>query len=174
MKSIPDWENVKPSADFSALPAGGYVAKIVAVTDNEKKEYLDIVFDIAEGPEAGRFSDDWGKEHPYAHHFIRSYKNDAKVLGMFKSFTNAVEESNSGYSWTFKEQTLVGKLIGIVVGYEEYDNDRGERKTRTYVKSLKTVQQIREGDYTVPDLKRLPAVDAPEGFTPMSDDELPF
>ena len=160
---------------FERLPAGGYVCKIVAVEDKPEKSYLSIVYDIAEGDRKGFYSDDWGKEHPVAHRFVASYKDSA--LGMFKGRLKAIDESN-GTAFAdaatdgLNENGLVGKLVGLVIGYEEYISDRGEIRQRSYVKNVLPVEKIRKGEYKVPDLKVLtsapiqePAGEAPEGFS---------
>ena len=87
--------------------------------------------------------------------------------------TNFVEKAEKG----FPEQQLVGKGVGILLGYEEYVNYRGEIRERSRVAATRSVDAIRSGDYKVPELKKIvPAADvpatAPEGFT--ADDELPF
>lgn len=181
MKPITNWEDIPMSTEKSRLAADGYVITITEVKDEPAKEYLSITYDIAEGPEKGRYSDDWGKEHPYAHRFIRSYKETAK--GMFKSFIGAVEASNKGFDWlkaNWNEAKLVGKLVGIVLGEEEYESDRGETKTRLYVRTVTSADAIREGRYTVPELKKLakkadfsPAPDVTFG-APAADEDLPF
>lgn len=170
---------------FERLPAGGYVCKITAVEDVTEKDYLSIVFDIAEGDRKGFYSDEWGQNHPYAHRFILSYKESA--LGMFKGRLKAIDESNCTEFVKeavagLKEQQLVGKLVGLVIGYEEYASDRGDTRTRTYVKSVLSVDKIRSGDFKVPELKRLegaaaPAItehagEAPAGFS--WGDDVPF
>jgi hypothetical protein len=178
MKPITNWNDIQTSGDFKALEPGGYVIKIETVTDNEAKKYLDIIYDIAEGPEKGRYADDWGKDHPYAHRLVRSYKESA--LGMFKGFIKAVDESNgTNFSEQAKtginEKELVGKIVGVVIGQEEYQNDYGDIKLRLTVRSVKSAQDIREGKYNIPDVKKLKdevKVEAPEGF--VHDDDLPF
>ena len=173
------YDDAEASGTFERIPAGGYVAKITEVKDETKKEYLRVVYDIAEGPQKGFYSDDWGKEHPFAHNFILSYKESA--LGMFKGRLKAIDESN-GTDFVkeavtgLKEQQLVGKLVGVVVGYEEYINDRGELKERSYVKEVRSVDKIRSGDFKVPELKKLEpkAEDPKDGFTPFDELDLPF
>jgi hypothetical protein len=98
---------------------------------------------------------------------------------MFKHFTNCIEESNAGYMWAWDEKSLQGKYIGLVIGYEEYINGSGETKERLYVKDVKTVEQIKQGDFKVPELKKLansPASAPTTNFVPVIDDsdELPF
>lgn len=180
MKPIADFDKVQATGDFERLAPGGYVLKITEATDDPKKEYLKIVYDIAEGPEKGRYSDEWAQKNKYAHAFYRSYKE--KAVGMFKAFTNALEESNDGYKWSWEEATLKGKLIGAVIAEEEYMNDRGEIKTRLYVNSVMSADRIRKGDYRVPALKLYkekpsdgmkPAADV-SFMEKLSDDDLPF
>lgn len=184
MKKISNWKDVRPSGEFERLKAGGYVIRITAATDKADKEYLELLYDIAEGPEAGRFSDSFWADKPYAHRFIRSYKDSA--LGMFKAFTNAVEESNPGYAWDFDEKKLTGKIIGVVLGEEEYRTNRGDVNRRLYVKTVTTADRIRQGDFTVPDVVPLKE-DAHDGMKPapevsfgepvqtsLTDDDYPF
>lgn len=185
MKPIKDWENVVPSNNRAPLQPGGYVIKIQGAVDDPHKEYLKIVYDIAEGDEAGRFSGEWGlnPDNEYAHRFYRSYTEKAK--GMFKQFTQAVEKSNPQYTWDWKEERLVGKRLGVVLAEEEYENNRGEVKTRLYVAGVYTADEIRKGDFKVPALKKLKnqsefskavsgSSSAPEGFEPLTDDDIPF
>lgn len=169
---------------FERLPAGGYVAIITAVEDKPEKEYLSIIFDIAEGEHKGFYSDEWGKEHPLAHRFFMSYKDTA--LGMFKGRLKAIDESNGTKFVTeavkgLKEAQLVGKLVGLVIGYEEYNSDRGDIRERSYVKEVRTVDKIRAGEFKIPELKKLapdqsapsiPAAQPPEGFS--WGDDIPF
>ena len=166
---------------FERLPAGGYVCKITAVTDETAKDYLSVVFDIAEGPSKGFYSDDWGKEHPLAHRFVMSYKETA--LGMFKGRLKAIDESN-GTEFVkeavsgLDEQKLVGKLVGLVIGYEEYESNRGDIRERSYVKEVRSIEKIRSNDFKVPELKRLeakaaPAADPMAGFS-LAEADLPF
>lgn len=177
MKPIKDYDKIQASGDFERLPAGGYVLKIQSATDEPSKEYLRIVYDIAEGPEKGRYLNET-TENDYRHSFIRSYKE--KALGMFKAFTNALEASNPGYKWDWKEGALPGKLLGVVLGYEEYEANDGNVKERLRVVSCMEADRIRKGDFKVPDLKKLskPAGPTPsgipDGFSPLTDQDLPF
>lgn len=186
MKPINNYENVQATTgEFNKLPAGGYICRITLAddvpldTNTGKGDYLKIEFDVASGEYKGyfekqyeRFNSFWGGS------FIRSYKE--KALGMFKHFTNCIEESNAGYMWAWDEKTLQGKYVGLVIGYEEYVNGSGETKERLYVKDVKTVGQIKQGDFKVPELKKL-AVEAPNKIAQSAtfvsiedDDSLPF
>ena len=157
------------TGDFQRLPAGGYIAKIQAVKDVDDKSYLLVTFDIAEGEKRGFFANT-DADHEYLHQFIRSYKET--TLGMFKGFLKAVDNSN-GTNFEpqaekgFAEQQLVGKVIGILVGYEEYVSNRGDVRERMRV-NTRSAETIRSGNFTVPELKKLETGNGGAGTVPVS------
>lgn len=187
MKQINNFENVQATTgEFAKLSTGGYICKITLVDDvsfdasTNKGDYLKIEYDIAVGEfkdyykeQYEKFGNFWGGT------FFRSYKE--KALGMFKHFIDCVEKSNAGFVWTWDEKTLMGKFVGLVLGEEEYENSNGEIKTRLYVSQVKTVEEIKNGDFKVPELKKIkkitpaPSVSAPD-FTVLddTDDGIPF
>lgn len=183
MKRIENYENVQASSGELARPtAGGYICKIIDVEDvpmNEqgKGDYLRIEYDIADGEFKGYYkeqNDHWGGNWNAS--FIRSYKE--KALGMLKHFTNCIEQSNAGYEWDWNEKGLIGKFVGLVLGEEEYKNNAGEIKTKLVVSKIKTVEEIKNGDFKIPAPKKL-AVETQTNdfsFTPLNDviDDLPF
>ncbi len=153
---IMNWESVEESTPFEKPPVGGYVVRITEVEDVSSREYLNVVYDIAEGPYSGFYSDDFGKNNPWAHRFVRSYKETAK--GMFKAFLKRLEESNPRFDlvrWQSRcdERELVGLELGIVLQYEDYTNDKGEDKERLQVVGVYAAQDIRNGDYKLPERK---------------------
>lgn len=159
MRKINDWENIKEGSDFKRLEPNAYVCAIKKVEDFPEKEYLKIYFDIVKGDEKGYFQklydEDSRKEKkwPNAGTFIRSYKESA--LSMFKGFISAVEKSNKNFKWDFNEQKLVKKYIGLIIGDEEYLNQHGKKRTRNYVASVRSLEAIEKGDFTIPALKEL-------------------
>lgn len=155
MQEIKNWKDVKASEDFERLTAGGYVCIIMQAEDEPNKQYLKIQYDIAEGDHKDHWANTSERFGWWGGDFYRSYKQSA--VGMFKGFTNAVEGSNPGYTWNWDEKSLKGKLVGIVLGEEEYTGNDGSVKTRLKVRSVKTVADIREGKFRVPPLKRLEA-----------------
>lgn len=151
-----NWESVEESTPFEKLPAGGYVIKIVDVEDMADKEYLNVVYDIKEGEYSGFYSDDFGRLNPWAHRFVRSYKDSA--AGMFKQFLARLEDSNRDFSissWQRKsdERDLIGLELGIVLQNEQYTNNQGEDKERLNVVGVYAAQDIRNGDYKLPEPK---------------------
>ena len=184
MKVIENYENVQASTgEFARPTAGGYICKIIDVEDvpmNEqgKGDYLRIEYDIADGELKGYYkeqNDRWGGNWNAS--FIRSYKE--KAQGMFKHFTNCIEQSNAGYEWDWNEKGLIGKFVGLVLGEEEYKNSSGEIKTKLTVNQVKTVEDIKNGNFKIPAPKKLVVENSSNNFTaftPVEDlsSDLPF
>lgn len=184
MKKIENYENVQASSgEFARPTAGGYICKIINVEDvpmNEqgKGDYLRIEYDIADGEFKDYYkeqNDRWGGNWNAS--FIRSYKE--KAQGMFKHFINCVEQSNNGFVWDWNEKGLVGKFVGLVLGEEEYENKKGEIKTKLVVKDVKTPFEIKEGNFKIPPIKKLERTQAQtdNGFSPIDNvdtSDLPF
>lgn len=184
MKQINNFENVQATTgEFNKLPAGGYICRITLADDfpfdasTNKGDYLKIEYDIAVGDFKNyykelfdKFGNFWGGT------FFRSYKE--KALGMFKHFIECVEKSNAGFVWSWDEKTLMGKVIGLVLAEEEYEKSDGSVGVRLYVKEVKTVQEIKDGNFKIPELKvlkNIPSAPANNGFTEVdSSDDLPF
>lgn len=177
MKNI-NWNNVSEASD-ARLTAGGYVCGIVRAEDVPEKEYLRIEFDIAEGPYKNYFRDLRDRlnldKWPSGGVLIRSYKEKAQPF--FKSFLTSVQNSNPGYVFQNDEATLSRKLIGMVLGEEEYEYN-GEVKTRLRVSSTHSVKAIRDKDFTVPEKKCLApaATSYTASYEPIDDTsgDLPF
>ena len=145
-----NWASVTASSDegFEKLPAGPYVAVITEATDNETKQYVEIVYDIAEGEHKGYYSDDWGKSHPYAHHIFMSYKDTA--LGMLKGRLEAIQASNPGFdafaAWDAGRLDMFrNRLVGINLQEEEYERNDGDTGIRLNVAQVVDAQKVRDG-----------------------------
>ena len=186
MKKIENYETVQASSgEFARPTAGGYICKIIDVEDvpmdskeKGKGDYLYIEYDIASGDFAGYYKEQFDKfGGNWFASFFRSYKE--KALGMLKHFTNCIEQSNAGYEWDWNEKGLIGKVVGLVLGEEEYKNNAGEIKTKLVVKNIATVEDIKNGNFKVPAPKKL-AVEISNAsindFMPIDDivDDLPF
>lgn len=156
MKRI-DMTNVQEAGEFARLTAGGYVCRYTNVEDKPDKEYLYMEYDIAEG----EFKDYYKQMNEnlkfWGGRYFRSYKEKAQP--MFKRMCSAVTKSNPGYLFdgntNADERTLVGKLVGIVLAEEEYIGNDGSVKIRLYVYAEKSIDDIRNGNYKVPPLKKL-------------------
>ena len=177
MKNV-DWNNVND--EIRKPVPGGYAAKITRVEDVEDKEYLKIEWDFADGEFKGTNKETMTAFGFWPYSFVQSYKDTA--LRFFKGFKTAVENSNPGYVFNNDPQSLVGKFVGVVLGEEEYMSNSGQLKTRLYVAEKRSGKAIRDGDFKVPELKRidpskLNTYSSPaQNYAPITDDdaELPF
>ena len=180
MKNV-NWNEVQD--DIRRPVPGGYAAKITEVIDNEEKEYLLIRWEFADGEYKGCNQETFDAFGFWPIAFVKSYKQ--KALRFFKGFKTAVECSNRSYVFNNDPQSLVGKFVGVVLGEEEYLDKEGKLKTRLYVDQVRSGKAIRDGDFKIPELKKLaptaaapaPAYNAPATNYPVLDDddaELPF
>lgn len=79
---IMNWSAIEESTPFAKLPAGAYVVRIVEVEDIPSKQYLNVVYDIKEGPFAGFYSHSIRRESLLAYLVVsRPQKTDATALG---------------------------------------------------------------------------------------------
>ena len=145
-----NWKNVE--AGGSQPTKGGYICQIIAVEDDEKREFLKIHLDIAEGEYAGYFKDLFDRFGFYGLTHVRSYKETAK--GLFKKFLTFLEESNNGFvadEFNNNPQALVGLRVGAVLRLRRYTKKNGLDGTQLRADSLCTVGDILSMNFTVPD-----------------------
>lgn len=182
MRQIDNWDNIQEATGEFERPApGGYIARIVSVEDVEEKEYLRIEWEFEEGTYKGDNAATYNRAGFWPLLLIRSYTE--KALGFFKAFKTSVEVSNPRYVFSTQNvHTLEGKLMGVVLGEEEYTKNNGTVGVRAYVYQVRSVEAIRKGDFKVPGLKKLanqsPArttAYTPGAFEPLPDDgDIPF
>ena len=155
-----NWQNITPQYDgeIRKLPPGGYVCKIVNMFDVPEREYVMIVYDIAQGEYAGFFANDSREtSKQWSHAISMSYKETAN--GLLKGRLERIEQSNPGFNpfaaWDAgRFDMFAGRLFGAVMGEEEYEKD-GVVKTSTKIQGIYNVATINSGQYKVPALKPL-------------------
>lgn len=182
MKAIPNFDQVQESGDFKTLPAGGYIIRFEAVDELVDKEYFQCVYDIAEGENKGFYGDEWGKAHEFAHMHRASYKETAR--GMFKHFLACIDKSNrsnlvdKAQKSGINSADLRGKLVGAVIGIELYTRNDGKDGERRVIRSFKPVEDIRSGNFQIPEPKwakgSAPAQDDDPRKDFTQDDDIPF
>lgn len=153
MEKINNWSEIKEMNDTKRIVAGGYIAKINKITDNKDKQYLEMELDIADGEFSNYYEELFASKGFWALRNYSSYKENA--LPMFKHFIKCVEESNN-FTFDFDETKLIGKKVGIVLGFEEYIGNDGATKIKGKITSFKTINDINNGNFKVPELKKLP------------------
>lgn len=162
--------------EFVKLPAGGYVCHVVnAEITNSKagNPMLVLYLDIAEGEFAKHFRNAFDRVHG-ARPDIKwdnsgiyrqlIFDKDGRVARFFKGLLTCFDRSNANFHFNprnFDEKTLRGCLIGFVFAEEEYTKRDGSVGTRTFAKFPKTVDDIRNDNFTVPELKKTTAPNPP-------------
>lgn len=133
MKAFTNYDDAKKQAQATGsakLPAGAYVCKIMGVRYEEGtdgfSDKLILQFDITEGDQKDFFKKQYEAntaEDKKWKGTVRVYvptddgsERDGWTKRSFAGWIDAVEKSNPGYSWSWDEQTLKNKLIGIVFG----------------------------------------------------------
>lgn len=187
MRHIDDWDAIQEAGEYENPVPGAYIAVIRGVEDVEEKEYLAIKWDFAEGTYKNANQETFDRAGFWPTILIRSYKDTA--LRFFKSFKTSVEMSNKGYRFDDQNvQKLVGKYLGVVLGEEEYRKNNGSIGTRLYVAQVRSCEAVQDGNFKVPELKKLVEQAAPAsqytpaarpiggGLYPVDDDDgdLPF
>lgn len=158
--------------EFVKLPAGGYVCSIVnAEITNSKagNPMLVLYIDIVEGEFAKHFRNafervrgsrpdiKWDNSGIYRQLI---FDKAGKVSRFFKGLLTCIEKSNAQFSFnprSFDEKILRGCLIGFVFAEEEYQKTDGSTGSRTFAKFPKPVDDIRSGNFKIPDSKKPPA-----------------
>lgn len=161
MKAFGNFDKVVASnGGSSMLEPGGYVAKIVRVKDhtNEKKPFLEFVYDIWNGEtKSFLFAQDLADTTNDWRHSFRIYFTGTTDFGKqrYKALTEAIENTSQGkgakaFVYEDKddaEQTLVGKLLGVVIRHRAYVNSEGKVKTAVDVNAFIPGKDAAEGNF---------------------------
>lgn len=203
MKAFGNFDKVVASngGGSSMLEPGGYVAKIVRVKDHteEKKPYLEFVYDIWNGEtKSFLFAQDLADTSNDWRHSFRIYFTGNSEFGKqrYKALTEAVENTAQGkgakaFVYEDKddaEQTLVGKLLGVVIRHRSYVNSEGKVKTAVDVNAFIPGKDAAEGNfdakfaetYETDEAKDArdnavnAVIDAPAPAIELADEDLPF
>lgn len=200
MKAFGNFDKVVASnGGSSMLEPGGYVAKIVRVKDHtdEKKSYLEFVYDIWNAEtKSFLFAQDLADTTNDWRHSFRLYFTGDFGKQRYKALTEAVENTSQGkgakaFVYEDKdgaEQTLVGKLLGVVIRHRSYVNSEGKVKTAVDVNAFIPGKDAAEGNFDqkyaepyetdeVKDARDNAAnavIDAPASAVELADEDIPF
>ncbi len=170
-------------ARTETINPGGYVMRILGVEIDKQFNRLKLKCDIAEGDKEGYYTrleeraGFWGM-------YVSMYMDENKRWQFAKTI-DAICESNDDFTWNYDgendEQTMVGKLIGVVTRLKEYYGNDGQLKSKLVSYSTTTADNIRTKNYTVPEPKRVQedtftggVVDTTAGFEEIKTDDIPF
>lgn len=197
IKKFNDYEQTKSYGSFEQLPKGGYVLQIkgVETRTNQKGEYLFISADIYEGDYIQFFTREYKNQQSEDKKWHCNYllniptddgsEQDGWTKRRFKTFTEALEDSNAGYHFDWDEQKFKGKLIGGLFNEREYETNDGQIRRATNWGGVTSVESIRSGNYTLPKDRTIqrsytapvPSIPASDDFMQLPDgleSELPF
>lgn len=201
MKAFGNFDKVVASngGGSSMLEPGGYVAKIVRVKDHtdEKKPYLEFVYDIWNAEtKSFLFTSDLADTTNDWRHSFRIYFTGDFGKQRYKALTEAVENTAQGkgakaFVYEDKdnaEQTLVGKLLGVVIRHRSYVNSEGKVKTAVDVNAFIPGKDAAKGNFDakfaepyetdeVKDARDNAAnavIDAPAPAVELADEDIPF
>lgn len=179
MKAFKDYYTTKAyGSGTEQLPKGGYVCKIMkaSVESGQYGEQLVVALDIAEGDYKDFFANEYRAQDREDKKWHGNYylsiptddgsEKDGWTKRKFKTFTNAVEDSNAGYTWNWDENTLKGKLFGGLF-IEKERLYQGKIYTSTICGGATSIGAIKEGKYKLP--KDRPVKNAPAGTRSASD-----
>lgn len=197
--NIPSYnkENRKTSQDYSPLPKGNYVCKIMNVEEAKTRDghpAIRVYFDIAEGP----YKDYYAEKYKADDREDKKWNNDgvywlnipydgcpAYIIDNYDTFWANVEDSNNGYRFTGDEKTIKGKVFGAAFKIEQSSgkNRNGETRVYNHTKIARTfiAQDVRDGKikYTPQDkiISAAPSASGNDDFmqvTETAPDGLPF
>ncbi len=174
------------TGEYERLNAGGYICKIISAKEEKSKSgkrMLVLALDIAEGDKKdffrNRFNDNSNPDKKWpAGAIYRQMLEGEKAAGFLKGLMTSLEASNDGFKWDWDEKKLANLKCGAIFGEEEYEKMDGSVGTTTKVKFIRTVKAIQDGNFKVPELKKLPEKgEAFEDFVnsvTSDNDDLPF
>lgn len=196
IRKFGDYDKTQAYGDYQPLPKGGYVVKIMGaqVCENSHGQYIKIGCDIAEGEYKGFYANEYKSQQSEDKKWHCNYllnvpnddgsEKDGWTKRRFKTFTEALEESNPGYHFDWDEQKFKGKIVGGLFNQREYQKNNGGTAWATNLAQICTVEKIRSGKFTLPEDKPLAGTPIPsaasapgDGFMNIPDgvkDELPF
>ena len=164
IRKFNDYEQTKSYSESARLPKGGYVMQIkeanIVQNRSGNGEHLVIFADIAEGDYNGYFLKDYqrqeGEDKKWrGKTFINiptddGSESDSWTKRRFKTFTEAVEDSNEGYHFDWDEKKFKGKFVGALFNEREWESPDGKIIKLTNWAGSCSVDKIRNGSYTLP------------------------
>ena len=165
MEKLENYDNaVAITGEYEKLNAGGYICKIISAKEEKSKSgkrMLVLALDILEGDKKEffkkRFDENTSPEKKWpAGAIYRQMLEGEKAAGFLKGLMTSLEGSNEGFKWNWDEKKLKDLKCGVIFGEEEYEKLDGTVGISTKAKFIRTVKSIQDGNYKVPEIKKLP------------------
>ena len=165
MKKWSDYDDTPIYQKKEQLPPGGYILRVLSATEEKaqhegESDIITIFFDIAEGEHENYFKSNyqsqsndrpkrWKGIYKIFEPLDDGSKRDYWKKRRMKTIIEAFEDSNSNYIFDWEPESLKGKYIGGIFNRKEY-NINGRRGFYTRCYSLAKVEDIRDGNFTIP------------------------
>ena len=183
IRSFRDFAQTKSYGEVQTLPKGGYVMRILGATveENSIGQYVKIQMDIAEGEYRDFYRRDYENQQTedkkwHCNYLLNVPKDDGTeqdgwTKRKFKTFTEALEESNPGYHFDWDEAKFKGLLVGGLFNLRQYEKSDGTIGESTNLAAVCKVDTIRSGRYTLPKDKLLAAGQGKSGAAVTMDED---
>lgn len=158
-----DYDKVKGYGDYQMLPKGGYVVKILVVSvgsTRDGRDYLKLSCDVIEGEYANFYTQQYrenkNEDKKWGCNFLVNIptddgsEQDGWTKRSFRTFIDAVEESNNGYHWDWNETKLKGLIFGGIFNMREYEKTDGSIGQATNFARCTSAEKIRTGKFQIP------------------------
>jgi hypothetical protein len=167
IKQFKDFDQTRGYSNSEQLPRGGYVCKIIGAKpqDSQYGQSIKIAFDIAEGEYKDfyqkKFDANSSEDKKWPGTFLLNVptddgsERDGWTKRKFRTFTDALEDSNAGYHFDWDETKFKGKLIGFVFNYREWEAPDGRAVMSPNAANTTSVENIRKGNFKIPQDKLL-------------------
>ena len=178
------WDKVQASDSdgFTPLPAGAYVCKIVNAelkSIKDKGLLLVVSVDICEGAYSLYYSQnkmpsgEWNFNAQFSRYMVKS--TDRLVTPAFKGFIKKLEQQNPNFRFNIDDADNMAQFNGLICGFtfaqREYLGKNDEIKLATTLKFPILADDVRKGNFKIPDIDRLPPEKRP---SPTKQDEDKF
>ncbi len=164
MLKIPaNWNEVsETTAEPKRMPAGGYVCRIVKAFESVNKydePCLTLYLDVDEGEFKNYFGEIYKRRLERGSNrypCVYSQRTDEFAARKFKRLIKLLERCNGDFSFdvdggdVWDEREIENLKLGVVFGEKELKRSNSVR-TILVPRLLKTVEQIRGGEFTVPE-----------------------
>lgn len=145
------------SGGFVKVPVGAYkmgIVNAVETLSSNKNKMLVLSLDIAEGEFKNFYSKLSQKFDSDKLLKYRRVLDDGNGGAYLKGDITIIENCNPGFKFTFDENTLKGKFVGVMLGEEEYIKKQ-TNETKTSIKPVYLCDIATMGELTPPPLKKL-------------------
>jgi len=156
LKKPAGYDDIQLNEDFTPIELGGHKGVIMSAEEYTSEisgnTSLRVCVDTSkDDKQPSYFTDLYNNgnnngEKKWSNSAIKfvSLKNDENCIRMLKSFITAVENSNPGFTYDWGKDTmqLKGKKVGLVFGWEEYQDQEGKTKTGTKLTQFRSIDKV--------------------------------